>query len=377
MARLPLPDADLRLRALADKDEIRDLLATYCRGIDRCDWSLAAGVYHADGIDDHGIFSGLGVDFVEFCKDFLPAFADVSQHVSLNCLIELDGDVAHAETYVVGWHRSRASADRLVADAPIASRLVDRCERRQGRWKLADRRLVFEWSRLDPATVIPLNPATPRGRRDPGDVSYANFKQARRSMFGSSPFKQVPAARPDEIIEQLIAKDEIRDVLMRAARALDRLDWELMRDCYHEDAVDHHGIFDGPRDAFIEFSKEFLPRWARLTMHTLGNCLIEVDGDHAAAETYIVGYHRGTDPASDALVDHTVAGRYVDQFERRGGWWRIAERTFVFEWSRSDPVRETADPPEGVALATRHRDDPSYASLQTRLRPAEAADPAG
>lgn len=41
----------------------------------------------------------------------------------------------------------------------------------------------------------------------------------------------------------LLAKDEIRDVLMLYARGVDRGEADLVASCYRPDAVDDHGSF--------------------------------------------------------------------------------------------------------------------------------------
>ena len=53
-------------------------------------------------------------------------------------------------------------------------------------------------------------------------------------------------------LETLLAKQEIGDVIYRYARGIDRLDFDLVRSCYHPDAVDDHGAFKGNVDEFIE-----------------------------------------------------------------------------------------------------------------------------
>ena len=93
-------------------------------------------------------------------------------------------------------------------------------------------------------------------------------------------------------LETLIAKQEITDVVYTYARGIDRLDFELVRSCYHPDAYDDHGAFKGNVDDFIEMCESFLPRWTA-TMHFMGNVLVdEITEDSARAETYAVAYHR-------------------------------------------------------------------------------------
>ncbi len=44
-------------------------------------------------------------------------------------------------------------------------------------------------------------------------------------------------------LRELLDRDEIRQVMMRYARGLDRLDFELTRSCYWDDATEDHGSF--------------------------------------------------------------------------------------------------------------------------------------
>ena len=36
-------------------------------------------------------------------------------------------------------------------------------------------------------------------------------------------------------------------------------------------------------------------------------------------------------------------GRYVDRFEKRGGEWRIAQRTVVYDWIRQQTMSGESD----------------------------------
>ena len=140
-------------------------------------------------------------------------------------------------------------------------------------------------------------------------------------------------------LDDLLARQEIADVILRYARGIDRLDFDLVRSCYHPDAYDDHGAFKGSVDEFIEAARSFLPRWTA-TQHFLGNMLIEVEGETARAETYAVAYHR-REAADGTGKDDVMGIRYVDRFERRAGHapeWKIAHRVVVTEWRRVDPV---------------------------------------
>jgi ketosteroid isomerase-like protein len=165
-------------------------------------------------------------------------------------------------------------------------------------------------------------------------------------------------------IDELLAKQEITELLYRYCRGIDRLDWTLVRSCYHDDAFDDHGIFRGSPEEFVAFFTEFLGAMTATT-HTLGNILITVDGDVAGCESYILAWHRL--PADgDTPRDLTASGRYVDRLERRNGQWKIAHRTVLFDWARFDPVGEEFDLPPEVIFGRRDRNDLSYPVLEHR-----------
>jgi hypothetical protein len=138
-------------------------------------------------------------------------------------------------------------------------------------------------------------------------------------------------------IATLIARQEIADVIYRYARGIDRMDFDLVRSCYHADAYDDHGSMKGTVDEFIAAAASFLTRWT-VTQHFMGNMLIEIDGALARAETYAVAYHRREDAAGNGK-DDVMGIRYVDRFECRAGAWKIAHRVVATEWRRVDAVQ--------------------------------------
>ena len=159
-------------------------------------------------------------------------------------------------------------------------------------------------------------------------------------------------------INDIIAESEIKDIHLRYCRANDRRDEELMRGCFHADAVINlHKPLDV--EAFIDLGRKMLSRYS-VTWHNTGNQLVEVDGDAAWAEHYTISAHRI--PASDAGPERDLIayGRYIDRMERRDGQWRIAQRTMIVDYNRTDPVfpHEAGFDSRGGA---RDRTDPSYA----------------
>ncbi len=133
---------------LRDRQAIQDLLATYSRGVDRLDRALLLSVYHPDAIDDHGVFIGTPEEFVDWAIAMHTATHLSHQHCVLNHTCDLDGDVAHTETYYMFLAMNRAGAPT----ANSSGRYIDRMEKRNGRWAIAARVCIRDWA---PLTEIP------------------------------------------------------------------------------------------------------------------------------------------------------------------------------------------------------------------------------
>jgi hypothetical protein len=166
----PEPPVPAALQALLDKDAIRDLLARCFRGSDRENQALAESCHPPDGNIDLGIYNGPASEFFEGTAAFRAPMLAVHHHIGQST-IELDGDVAVGETYVVATY-VLPGVDGPQTTALLA-RYLDRFERRDGEWKIADRRVAFD-AQLNVAGGLPaLAPEQNWGRRDDGDPSFA------------------------------------------------------------------------------------------------------------------------------------------------------------------------------------------------------------
>ncbi len=129
----------------------------------------------------------------------------------------------------------------------------------------------------------------------------------------------------------IVARENIRDCLARLARGEDRRDAALISGCFWSDAAVEFGIFAGTFDAYLAWVTPGAPS-IPVTLHTLGQSLIELSGDTAAVETHVSAYHRID--FGEAEHDVFLGGRYLDRMERRGGQWRIAHRTMLYDWMK-------------------------------------------
>lgn len=159
-------------------------------------------------------------------------------------------------------------------------------------------------------------------------------------------------------IEEVVAEAAIRDVQMRYCRACDRGDYDLLRSCFHPDAITSYGFFGGTVDDFIASARQQLPMFLHTT-HITGNQNVEVTDNEAWAEHYTVATHRLEADEHGPLRDFVTAVRYIDRMECRDGDWRIAARKLVLDWTRTDPVND-APPDPDVPRGARGKADPSY-----------------
>lgn len=159
----------------------------------------------------------------------------------------------------------------------------------------------------------------------------------------------------DEQLQELWDKQSITEVIATYARALDRLDEDMLRSVFHPDSQHAHGFVGPSSDPslpskpgapldFVAYAFDVLNTFTR-SHHQLGNILIDLDGDNAYSETYFSAYHRmrakgdpaAADNAYDTEMDFLVGGRYIDRFQRRDGTWKISHRTGLTEWIRIEP----------------------------------------
>lgn len=136
-------------------------------------------------------------------------------------------------------------------------------------------------------------------------------------------------------LDELIAREEIRDVIKRLARGTDRLDEELMASCYHPDGYDDHNSFRGSGTEFARWVVEVLPHFAATHHFIADPHFRSIEGDVAQVDTYCIAHHVSRPDADGQATDMVLALRYVDRFERRDGRWRIAHRVCAFDWNHT------------------------------------------
>ena len=161
------------VQQLKDRQAILDCIARHARGCDRHDVDLISAAYHADAIDEHGFATNTGSEYGAWANASHAATSELHTHNVTTHSCEIDGDGAHAESYVIVVLLSR---DGRTAQF-ISGRYLDRLERRADEWRIAVRRSTVEVMFIADASVLQSSffaeQGYLKGTRDRRDLSYA------------------------------------------------------------------------------------------------------------------------------------------------------------------------------------------------------------
>jgi hypothetical protein len=168
--RLALLEA--RMQELMDRQAIFDCIKRSSRGTDRFDVELITGSYHTDGLHELGQQLISGHEYGEHANHAHRAICDVNLHNITMHMCEIDGDVAHAESYVIGLFADKGGETSRM----LAGRYIDRLEKRDGEWRIVLRRATVEVA-MEGRAILPNGKTPPgsgylKGDRDRTDPSY-------------------------------------------------------------------------------------------------------------------------------------------------------------------------------------------------------------
>jgi ketosteroid isomerase-like protein len=138
----------------------------------------------------------------------------------------------------------------------------------------------------------------------------------------------------DARLQEMLDNFEIRKTLAEYCHACDRGDAELMASLYTgDDSFDDHGHVKASGPEYAKVMTGLVLERTTAASHILGQSIINIDGDHAASETTFVAFFRiaGVDREPDRL--NQLMGRFVDQFRRIDGKWKIHKRVCVRDTS--------------------------------------------
>jgi SnoaL-like domain len=313
---------------LVARHGILNALANHSRGVDRADHNLLGSAYHHDATADYGFYAGPAAALVEMLAGGMKS-APPTLHRTANCEIRVTGERAVSESYVVAY------VEEPETQRMVFGRYLDRHERRDGVWRLSHRTYVLDGNVNRPTTVTRADPPVlhdhyvpegAKGASDPGRALIAQHEASNRHLQGA------PAMSADATaLDAALSRDAIRLLLTGYCRGVDRGDKALLASVFWEDSAVISGLVNASGPVFADGIVDYVTANLDYCFHSIANEWIEVKGNHGVGEHYILAH------MCAGGQDVMTGGRYIDSYERRGGVWKIASRTFVADWNTSHP----------------------------------------
>ena len=170
--RDPLKTLEDKVQYLLDRTEILDCIARHARGHDRHDMEMLSDAYHAEGIDEHGFAINEGANYAKWANAVHAAGSLLHTHNITTHTCEIDGDVAHCESYVLVCLLNNDGKTARI----ISGRYIDKLEKRNGSWRIALRRSTVDVLLSGDASILQApvfrEQGYIKGVRDKSDVSY-------------------------------------------------------------------------------------------------------------------------------------------------------------------------------------------------------------
>jgi hypothetical protein len=181
-----LTQAMAEIDRLSSIEAIRQCIYRISRGTDRVDAALLRSAFHPGAKVHFGkIYDGDAEGWIEATIKH-QAGQSQRHHLVGNIFVEIDGDLAVAESYALDRHKT--PIDSQIKDLVLAARTLDRFARRNGEWKIVDRTKIMDWGRsISADDGIYQKSALIQGGDDRADASYglfANQPKGSRSPSG-------------------------------------------------------------------------------------------------------------------------------------------------------------------------------------------------
>ena len=142
-SRLDRAEADLA--KLMELESIRALFTRFTRGFDRQDEDLIRSVFWPDAYVGYGRMHPplLRDDFIAHHLPLHTPVLSYAHHISSQT-IEIEGDVAHVESYITAIFRGLRNPGHITSI--VGGRYLDRIDRRGGEWRVAVREFIPHFS---------------------------------------------------------------------------------------------------------------------------------------------------------------------------------------------------------------------------------------
>ncbi len=145
----------------------------------------------------------------------------------------------------------------------------------------------------------------------------------------------------EQVVQELLDREAIREVRARLAQALDYKDWALFESFFTEEVEVDFSSYGVPvqkvrREDLTGSYRQNLSREGIRTQHLFTNFRITIDGDRAECISNFLGQHflQGFEGGDE----FHLRGEYHDQLTRTQAGWKIHALKFVFFFATGNPA---------------------------------------
>jgi hypothetical protein len=148
----------------------------------------------------------------------------------------------------------------------------------------------------------------------------------------------------EAVLQELLDKQAIQELLARYSRTLDWVDDAGQAGCYWPDAAIDYGFFKGTAADFVPVVMA-VERSTGRRWHLLSSLAVKLtSATTAEGECYGIALGFRREDEAEPYRGNMYGGRYLDQYEKRDGEWRISSRRYIMDWTMAMPDQPDASP---------------------------------
>ena len=148
----------------------------------------------------------------------------------------------------------------------------------------------------------------------------------------------------EAVLQELLDKQAIQELIARYSRTLDWVDDAGQADCYWPDASIDYGFFKGTAADFVPVVMA-VERSTGRRWHLLSSLAVKLtSATTAEGECYGIALGFRREDEAEPYRGNMYGGRYLDQYEKRDGEWRILSRRYIMDWTMAMPDQPDASP---------------------------------
>jgi hypothetical protein len=148
----------------------------------------------------------------------------------------------------------------------------------------------------------------------------------------------------EAVLQELLDKQAIQELIARYSRTLDWVDDAGQAGCYWPDAAIDYGFFKGTAADFVPVVMA-VERSTGRRWHLLSSLAVKLtSATTAEGECYGIALGFRREDEAEPYRGNMYGGRYLDQYEKRDGEWRISSRRYIMDWTMAMPDQPDASP---------------------------------